>query len=270
MALFYALLKNMKKAKTRKQALEALAALRAEYAIRHAISGFNMDFDEAIDLLKNTDNLSEEDSEKRYRLVAAVDNLTEFAACAEYQLMKDVYAVDPNFDFDTDDLDFDDEDAMSDYVKLCEKYNKVYAAVENSDIEYAMAMAWRWLRWNSETYLTYMTQNDDRVRPWHYALQGFTAKRDDFPAWMIPPIEWGCRCFLVNDSNYYSKLDIRNVQAKAPEKPKELDGVFAESVCKCGRIFSKSHHYFNIDKKDTKMLKGIVKNIRKVYYGKKD
>ena len=187
-----------------------------------------------------------------------------------YQLMKDVYTVDPNFDFDTDDLDFDDEDAMSDYVKLCEKYNKVYAAVENSDIEYAMAMAWRWLRWNSETYLTYMTQNDDRVRPWHYALQGFTAKRDDFPAWMIPPIEWGCRCFLVNDSNYYSKLDIRNVQAKAPEKPKELDGVFAESVCKCGRIFSKSHHYFNIDKKDTRMLKGIVKNIRKVYYGKKD
>ena len=62
-------------------------------------------------------------------------------------------------------------------------------------------------------------------------------------------------------------MDIKNIQAKAPKKPKELDGVFSESVCKCGRIFSKSHPYFDVDKADKTMLKRLVKNIREKYYG---
>ncbi|MFH1605087.1 MAG: phage minor head protein [Pseudomonadota bacterium] len=41
----------------------------------------------------------------------------------------------------------------------------------------------------------YATVKDDRVRPNHAALEGFTAKKDD-PAWLTitPPGGWACRC----------------------------------------------------------------------------
>jgi hypothetical protein len=109
------------------------------------------------------------------------------------------------------------------------------------------------------------------VRPWHFALQGFTARKSDFPEWMIPPIEWGCRCFLESDDGWVFAKDnkLKEVMAmKTQKKPKELDDVFSESVAKCGRIFGKSHPYFKVDKKDVKTLKRIAKNIKSLYYGK--
>ena len=262
----------MGKAKSRKKALQELAELRAEFAIQHACVGFKIEFEDALSLIRNADEskLSAEEIAKRDRIVAAIDNLVEFAVCAEYQLMKDVYSINPDFDFESDELDFDDEDEMADYIKACEKYNKIHAAVENDDIEYAMAVAFAWLKYNENTYLTYWTQNDDRVRPWHYALQGFSAKRDDFPSWMIPPIEWACRCFLISGQDASASSDLRNIHGKLPDKPAQLDGVFSESVAKCGRIFSKAHRYFEVDKADKKMLSAMVRNIKKSYYGKKD
>lgn len=261
--MFYALLKNKDNTDKREEALQALAELRADFAIQHACKGFKINVDEALQLIKNMDDntLTKEDREKRDRISAAVDNLVEFSVCAEYQLLKKALDLKPG------SINFEDEEEMDEYEDLCSKYNKIYAAVENDDIEYAMLMAWQWLRYHENTYLTYWTQNDDRVRPWHYALQGFTAKRDDFPSWMIPPIEWACRCFLISSNDAMGNADIKNIQAKAPKKPKELDGVFSESVCKCGRIFSKSHPYFDVDKADKPMLKRLVKNIMEKYYG---
>ena len=245
-------------------------ALRAQYAIEHAVSGFKMDIDEAMQLLKNVhDNtLTKEDIDKRDRLIAAVNNLTEFSVCAEYQMYKEILKHNP--DIYEDDLDFNDEDEMEAYYDIFDKYNRTYAAVENQDVEYAMNLAYWWIHTSSATYLTYMTQNDDRVRPWHYDLQGFTARRDDFPDWMIPPIEWGCRCFLMSENgDIYAKQDkVKSVKASfdIPEKPSQIDGVFSESVAKCGRIFSKAHPYFKVSKSDKSKLKEYVDNIRKSYY----
>lgn len=255
---------------TKEDALEALAELRADFAITHAFSGFEIDPEYALSLLKSKgdENLTQDDKEKRDRLIAAVDNLIEFATCEEYQLYKDVINHDPDFDFETDNFDTDDEELVGEYEELCAKYNKVYAAVENDDIEYAMLIALRWIGYPSSSQLTYWTQNDDRVRPWHFALQGFTARKDEFPSWMIPPIEWGCRCFLLtSDGGLFASSGSRGVKAKVPQKPKELDDVFSESVATCGRIFGPSHRYFDVDKNDKPMLDRIVRNIRMKYYG---
>lgn len=268
LALFIALLKKLDDDVSREEALEELATLRAQLAISHAFKGMKIDNDRAIQLLKNLDdnNLTKYDIEKRDRLVAIVENLSDFGVAEEYQLMKKVMKLQES----GYGIDFNDEETMAEYYELCERYNDTYAAVENQDIEFAAGIALWWIGVAENTWLTYMTQNDDRVRPWHFALQGFTARKLDFPEWMIPPIEWRCRCFLESsDGGVYAKgNDLHKVVAKVPKKPKELDGVFDESLAKCGRIFGKKHPYFQVDKADSEMLKKISKKIKKLYYGK--
>lgn len=265
--LFINLVKSLRDPDNKKQALLDLARLRAQLAISHAFEGFDIEQDEAIRLINQTGDLSELDEEKKKRLIAAINNLIEFSVCEEYQLMTNIYKTLPDFDFDSDEFDADNEEAMEPLEELNKKYNLIYAGVENMDIEYAMMIALAWISSGKEATLTYMTQNDDRVRPWHFALQGFSAKKDDFPSWMIPPIEWGCRCFLVdsNGDSVINQLDL-HVFAKAPKKPKHIDDVFSESVAKCGRIFGKSHSYFKVGDKDKDALKEMVELIKQDYY----
>lgn len=267
--LFISLIRSMGYANSREEALYQLAELRSEIAINKAFDGFNIEPEDALDLVREMDltKLSEEDIEKRARLIAAISNLIEFAACEEYQLYKDVEELGDDYSRE-DWADVDLDDPLSPFLLINKKYNETYANVEDADIEYAMAMAYAWIGWGKNATLTYMTQNDERVRPWHYALQGFTAKRDEFPAWMIPPIEWACRCYLSVDYDIQAKLDLNILNKKSvPERPKELDGIFKESVCKCGRIFSDEHPYFQIDDKDEDLLKKIVERLRLKYYG---
>ena len=268
--LFIALIRSMGNADSSKEALYQLAELRTEIAVNRAFDGFNIEPEDALSLIREMDvtELSEEDIEKRNVLIAAISNLIEFATCEEYHLYKDVEKQGEDYT-DEDWIDENLDDPLSPFLNINHKYNEVYADVEDSDIEYSMAMALLWVvEWDKHTTLTYMTQNDDRVRPWHYALQGFTARRDEFPEWMIPPIEWACRCYLVAETEVSAKLDLNAVaKQKTPKKPKELDGIFKESVCKCGRIFSDEHPYFQIDDKDEDMLKGFVERLRQKYYG---
>lgn len=264
--LFISLVRNLSNKDKKKEAFIELAKLRARIAISHAFDGFGIDYGDAISLINETEGLTDLEEEKKKRLIAAINNLIEFCVCAEYQLMCDVYDEEPNFDFDNDTYEINEDDDNDPLILLCKKYNKTYLGVEDTDIEYAMKVALAWVIAGKNQELTYMTQNDDRVRPWHYALQGFTAKKDDFPSWMIPPIEWGCRCFLVEYNGDSVVNSIKNVWAKY-EKPKQLDDVFSESVAKCGRIFSKSHSYFKVWKKDKKKLDEIVEIIKKDYYG---
>lgn len=234
-----------------------------------------MDIDEVVQLLKNTElsTLTQEEIEQRDRLMKAVENLVEFATCEEYQLMKEAEEYDPEFDFSIVQInpeEEDEDDEFAPYWEMCRKYNSQYLLVEDDDAEYAMALCYQWLRYSESQMLTYMTQEDDRVRPWHYALQGFTAPKTDFPSWMIPPIEWGCRCFLIAENgDAYAKQNIRDVKASAiPAKPKQLNDVFSESICTGGRIFGPSHPYFSVDEADKSMLIRISDNIKAKYYGK--
>lgn len=273
LAIFINFLKNIH-SDNRDEILYALMELRADLAISHAFRGFNIDEEEALMLLKNLDNnnLTQEDKDKRDRIVAAVNNLIEFAVCEEYQVSQkadELYQnhLDKNEDYD---IDFNNPDDIDDYTAICALYNDTYAAIENADIEYAMSIAYKWIHTAATEYLTYWTMNDNKVRPWHLALQGYTAKRDDFPAWMIPPIEWNCRCFLIAASGEEilgNASELRKVSAKVPQKPLQIDDTFSESVAKCGRIFGKSHSYFKVKQKDKTFLQDCVTNIKSKYYG---
>lgn len=273
LAIFINFLKNIH-SDNRDEILYALMGLRADLAISHAFKGFNIDEEEALMLLKNLDdnNLTQEDKDKRDRIVAAVNNLIEFAVCEEYQVSQkadELYQnhLDKNEDYD---IDFNNPDDIDDYTAICALYNDTYAAIENADIEYAMSIAYKWIHTAATEYLTYWTMNDNKVRPWHLALQGYTAKRDDFPAWMIPPIEWNCRCFLIAASGEEilgNASELRKVSAKVPQKPLQIDDTFSESVAKCGRIFGKSHSYFKVKQKDKTFLQDCVTNIKSKYYG---
>lgn len=272
------------------ESLYALSELRAEYLIIHAFEGFGVDVEEAIQLLKakNDNTLTQQDRDKIDRLLAAVRNLIEFAVAEEYQLWKIANEIAGDVDVDFNSEEYDE------LIDECERYNKTYATVENEDAKYAMAMAAWWIGVGRRDYLMYMTQGDDRVRPWHAVLEGFTARRDDFPSWMIPPIEWGCRCYLIdmagdsveNDGEGLKKvIGGVNPAGKAagttetstigkpqssmmtePKKPKELSGVFEESVCKCGRIFGEKHPYFIVDEKDVDMLNEFVELLKGKWY----
>ena len=266
LALFIALLKN-KNTDMEEEALYELAELRAEYAINYAIKGIGIEYDKAMMLLKNQhdENLTQQDKEIRDRLVAAVNNLVDFSVCEEYQLYSEA------MDMSEDEIDFNSEE-YEELEDLCEKYNNAYAAIENSDIEYAMGVAAWWVNVARSEYIVYWTQNDAKVRPWHMELQGYAAPRDEFPSWMIPPIEWNCRCFLETLDGEYVKASsdkIKKVMGAAQKitKPSQIDDVFSESVATCGRIFGPSHSYFNVKEKDKEMLKGFVKRIRTKYYG---
>lgn len=269
----------------KEEALYALSELRSDLAIDHVLKGLNLNEEEAIMLLKNEDddNLTEHDKKMRKIVIAAVNNLIDFAVCEEYQLYQEVEERS-----DGEEIDVDSED-YEDYEDLCDKYNDTYAAVENQDIQYAGAMAAWWSKLSASDYVVYWTQNDAKVRPWHMELQGYTAHIDEFPSWMIPPIEYNCRCFLdsvelgspvgrvsldsIKDAclkrrrlNNGQTLNVRD--ALKAKKPKQLSNVYSESLAKYGRIFGKSHPYFQIQEKDKQMLKGFVKRIKEKWYGK--
>ena len=162
--------------------------LRSEFAFNHAIKGFGMDFEKALDLLRNhNDGLTKMEKEQRNVLVAALDNLVDFAVAEEFQMFANL----------PDDLDIDDEEDIKEAESVFYRYNNIYSSIENGDIEYAMGVAAGWVSYSENTVLTYMTQGDNRVRPWHLALEGTSYRKANFPAWLIPPIEHGCRCFLV-------------------------------------------------------------------------
>lgn len=262
-ALFIALLRSLRDG-DKEEALYTLCELRTEHAFKYVLDGLGVDYDEAVILLQSTndENLTQHDKDLRDRLIAAIQNLIDFSVCEEYQLYDEVTGL-----ADGDEIDFNSEE-YEDLLAICEKYNDTYAAIENGDIEYAGKIAALWIRMSAADYVVYWTQNDAKVRPWHMALQGYAAPKDEFPSWMIPPIEYNCRCFLevLEVASVRSGLHRVKGSAKNIKKPKQLDDVYSESLAKCGRIFSPSHSYFAVKEKDKEMLQGFVSRLKEKYH----
>ncbi len=262
-ALFIALLRSLRDGNA-EESLYALCELKTELAFKHVLDGLGVDYDEAVILLQsaNDDNLTQYDKDLRDRLTAAIQNLIDFSVCEEYQLYDEAVEMlgDGELDFNSDDYE--------ELLAICEKYNDTYAAIENSDIEYAGKIAAMWIRMSANDYVVYWTQNDAKVRPWHMALQGYAAPRDEFPSWMIPPIEYNCRCFLeiLEVASVNGKLRQFKGAAKDIEKPQKINDVYSESLAKCGRIFGPSHNYFTIKEGDREMLQGFVTKLKEKYY----
>lgn len=206
--------------------MEDIISLRASFLIDKALIGLQIDFDRALAILRNhNDFTTERERSEREILVAAVDNLIDFAVAEEVAMMRELPS------------EFDREKAFE-YERLCEKYNRTYAEAENSQVLFAATVAHWWLGISDDTLTTYMTQRDERVRAWHLSLEGLSYRKSEFPAELIPPIEWGCRCFLVA-SGFSSVAASLRQNHKANINP-----IFSESLAKGGRIFSSAHPYF--------------------------
>lgn len=238
--------------------LEELMALRADFAIHRAVEGFGMDWEKALELLRNfNSDLPQRERDERDILVAAIDNLVDFAVAEEFQMADDL----------PDEIDVDDPDCVEDCEEVCYRYNFVYANGENRDIEFALGVAAVWLGIGYRTEVMFMTQGDERVRSLHLALEGTSYPKSEFPSALIPPIDHGCRCFLITED--FRLSGVRNF-AGVENRVDFMDivnPVFAESVATGGRIFSEAHPYFTIDKRHLKRLRGIAERIKGTYYG---
>jgi hypothetical protein len=243
------------------ESLEALMDARADIAIRRACAGFGLDFEEALRLIRNTDELNSEQMAQRNIILAAVDNLVDFAVAEEYQMADDMAELAETLT-DEDEDEMDEEYWLDFYFPVFSKFHERYMCTENVDIEYAMIIAAYLSMIKDNTVLMYMTQGDERVRPWHLQYEGFTAPKSSFPAWLIPPIEHQCRCYLIEDT----ETIMASIQASTvPEMPDWFNRTFKESVALGGRIFSDEHPYFQVDERHVGRLNAIAKRIKAKY-----
>lgn len=253
------------------EVFQELCDLRSDFAIRHAFDGFGISYEDALEIIRNADNLTPEESAKRDILVAAVDNLVDFATAEEYHAISEVSEVLEDLDEgepgdEEEDEDLDAEEREEAILAICSKYNQRYANVENHDIEYAMIVAAALVGMKETTTLMYMTMGDERVRPWHLQYEGYTAPKSSFPAWLVPPIEHQCRCYLVEDTQTTeAKVDV-SAAIVAPEPPFWFNPTFKECVAFGGRIFSDEHPYFTIDDSHKEKLVEIANRIKNKYF----
>lgn len=227
------------------QVMEELISLRTASLFSRVLEGLHLDFDRAVVLLRNHNDFTTlHDREERDILVAAIDNLVEFAAAEEFAMLNDIREKTA-------------EEGFDDYESVCENYNLNYAETENSTVLYAASMAGWWMNQSTDTLITYMTQGDERVRDTHQALEGITYPKHAYPSELIPPIEWGCRCYLLSDSN-----EVSVSASLKSEYSKEVNPVFAESLAKKGRIFSPVHPYFTPDFLGNTRLRRIIRTLK--------
>lgn len=228
--------------------IEDIITLRSSFLIGRILEGMYMDFDKALDLLKKHNSFTTE-REKRERdiLVAAIDNLVDFAAAEEFAMINELGNMAK-------------EDLPEEiYENICEKYNLHYAAIENKDVLYAAGVALWWADQSDDSMITYMTQGDERVREWHLSLEGITYPKRDFPSALIPPIEFSCRCYLMADSTtsrVMSSIPLTEDMSWA------VNPVFSESLATGGKIFSEAHGYFTKTFREDQHLQTIISRIK--------
>lgn len=218
---------------------------RAMFAFGHCIRRFGIDLDEAIDIVRNHNeiHLPPSEIERRKILLAALDNLIDFAAAQETQMYMDLEEQEDNFD----------------PVEIFQLYNKTYATTENRDIDYTSSIAAWWIGLSEETTLMFMTQGDERVRDSHRALEGLSYTKSNFPEWLIPPIDWRCRCYLVESFTRPNNSDFTNLEDKVTMA---VNPIFRNSLSKGGLIFGEDHPYFLVDSTLLKPMQKITTSIK--------
>ena len=213
------------------EVFEELVSIRADFALRHAFDGFGMEYDQALELIRNKENLTPEQNTEREILLAAVDNLIDFATVEEYHAVSEAIDFLDNEELESENDGTDEEEREEAILAICAKYNRRYANTENHDIEYAMIVAAQLSALSDDSYLMYMTMGDERVRPWHLQYEGFTAPKSSFPAWLVPPIEHQCRCYLIEDGKPTSQMsDIKAQRVQIEPNIQRMCGFWRQDI----------------------------------------
>lgn len=142
---------------------------------------------------------------------------------------------------------------------LDKQYNTVWLRTEYNAAVASSQMAARWVEaeaYAEEIYLRYETAGDRRVRPAHVQLDGITLPMTDkFWDSYYPPLDWGCRCDVVQVLR--SKATPTDLQQRGP-LPQIAQG-FMSNVAKSGQVFDDSHPYFKgVPAADAKVLRQVV------------
>lgn len=257
LAIFEAFVKGLGEEITIDELIEKLAALRAKFAVNAALKGFEIDWETAIALLNSDEaKLTYEEKKRRDVLMAAFENIADFAVAEEYQMIEDIEDAEDGFGWGMDL----EEGELDGITGIFEKYNLNHASIENGDIQHAMHIALAIYLLSEGTMLTYHTQLDDRVRPWHLQYEGYSAPKSVFPEWLIPPIEHGCRCFLEEEA-VKGGLKVKDKVFNIPKMPEWFNPTFKESVAFGGRIFSDEHPYFAVEDDAVEKLNAMSQRI---------
>lgn len=98
--------------------MEDIITLRASFLMDKALTGLRIDLDRALEILRNHNSFTtERERLQRDILIAAIDNLVDFAAAEEYAMFKDMPETVDERDMDT-------------YGEICRRYNFIYAERE--------------------------------------------------------------------------------------------------------------------------------------------
>lgn len=141
------------------------------------------------------------------------------------------------------------ESFKSEASKIGKIYNENYLRTEYNFAVQSCQMAVKWHEFSkdSDTYnLQYRTANDGKVRPAHQALNGVTLSfSDKFWNNYYPPLDWNCRCTVVQVRKNKYPLSDSNKAIKqgelATDTPKKK--IFRFNAGKELKIFPSKHPY---------------------------
>jgi SPP1 gp7 family putative phage head morphogenesis protein len=121
-------------------------------------------------------------------------------------------------------------------------FNKTYLRVEDNNVTASAQMAFQWEQLQKTAdFIELSTVGDDRVRPQHAILDGFTAHITD-PVWnkLWPPLDWECRCTANSGiEKNAGNMDTRGLAEKAA-----MPKYFQRNVGKTRAVFDDGHPYY--------------------------
>lgn len=232
---------------------EELMQQRASQILNFAFLGYGLKLEEALKKIKdrNSELLTTEEIRERRMLLDVFENLVRFGMMSQYTMLGKLRTQAE----DVETLDEFEEEAE----EIFERYNFTYASVENDDAHFIMSSALAFSAFGSNSVLTFMTQGDERVRDDHRALEGISYLKSQFPTSFQPPIDWGCRCFLL-ESWDFDLLD---------NNPPDVDQlianvsnpIFSQTPWSGGVVFGNSHDYFNYQASHANILENTFSNL---------
>ena len=108
---FRRLINHWENSAEREDIIEDIITNRCSFLIDWALRGLRIEFEEALNILRNHNNFSTERERQQHEmLVAAIDNLIDFAVAEEVAMLDEL----------PEDIDVE---CMSDYETVCEQYN---------------------------------------------------------------------------------------------------------------------------------------------------